>query len=68
MYPDPKIAVGSNFADLGFAVDPHVRRIVAIGAIDNLIKGTAGNALQSMNLMFGLKETEALMSAPMRLV
>lgn len=67
-YPDPKIAVGSNFADLGFAVDPHVRRIVAIGAIDNLIKGTAGNALQSMNLMFGLKETEALMSAPMRLV
>lgn len=67
-YPDPKLVVGSNFADLGFAVDSHVKRIVAIGALDNLIKGTAGNAIQSMNLMMGFNEREALMTAPMRLV
>ncbi len=67
-YPDPKLVVGSNFVDLGFAVDRHVNRIVAIGAIDNLIKGTAGNAVQSMNLMFGFNEKEALLTAPLRLV
>lgn len=67
-FPDPKLVVGSNFVDLGFQMDQHVNRIVAIGAIDNLIKGTAGNAIQSMNIMMGFKEGEALMSAPMRLV
>lgn len=67
-YPDPKLVVGSNFADLGFVLDRHVGRIVAIGAIDNLIKGTAGNAIQSMNLMMGFNEREALMMAPLRLV
>ncbi len=67
-YPDPKLVVGSNFADLGFAMDHHVDRIVAIGAIDNLIKGTAGNAVQCMNIMMGFNEGEALLSAPMRLV
>lgn len=67
-YPDPKLVTGSNFVDLGFAMDRHVNRIVAIGAIDNLIKGTAGNAIQSMNIMLGFRENEALMNAPMRLV
>lgn len=67
-YPDPKIVVGSNFADLGFAVDEHISRVIAIGAIDNLIKGAAGNAVQSMNIMMGFDERDALMSAPMRLV
>lgn len=67
-YPDPKLVAGSNFVDLGFATDWHVKRTVAIGAIDNLIKGTAGNAIQSMNLMMGFRENEALMAAPMRLV
>ena len=67
-YPDPKLVVGSNFVDLGFVMDQHVNRIVAIGAIDNLIKGTAGNAIQSMNIMLGFRENEALMAAPMRLV
>ena len=67
-YPDPKLVIGSNFADLGFAVDRHAHRIVGIGAIDNLIKGTAGNAIQCMNIMMGFRETESLMSAPMRLI
>lgn len=67
-YPDPKIVVGSNFVDLGFAVDQHVNRIIAIGAIDNLIKGASGNAVQSMNLMMGFDERMSLMGAPMRLV
>lgn len=67
-YPDPKLVVGSNFVDLGFAVDGHVNRIVAIGAIDNLIKGTAGNAIQSMNIMMGFREEEGLLTAPLRLV
>lgn len=67
-YPDPKLVVGSNFVDLGFALDQHAQRIVAIGAIDNLFKGTAGNAVQSMNIMLGFSENEALMQPPMRLV
>ncbi|MCL5803276.1 MAG: N-acetyl-gamma-glutamyl-phosphate reductase [Candidatus Thermoplasmatota archaeon] len=67
-YPDPKLVVGSNFVDLGFALDSHVNRIIAIGSIDNLIKGSAGNAVQSMNIMEGFDEREGLMMAPMRLV
>ena len=67
-YPDPKLVVGSNFIDLGFAIDRHVKRIVAIGSIDNLIKGAAGNAIQSMNIMEGFDEKEGLMMSPMRLV
>lgn len=67
-YPDPKLVAGSNFVDLGFAADWRAKRVVAIGAIDNLIKGTAGNAIQSMNLMMGFRENEVLMAAPMRLV
>lgn len=67
-YPDPKVVIGSNFIDLGFATDEHVNRTVAIGALDNLIKGAAGNAVQSMNLMLGLEESAGLLSAPLRLV
>ena len=67
-YPDPKLVVGSNFVDLGFAIDQHVRRVIAIGSIDNLMKGAAGNAIQSMNVMEGFDEREGLMLSPMRLV
>lgn len=67
-YPDPKLVMGSNFVDLGFAIDQHVKRVVAIGSIDNLIKGAAGNAIQSMNIMEGFEEREGLMMSPMRLV
>jgi len=62
-YPDPKIVIGSNFMDIGFEVDTHANRIVVIGAIDNLVKGAAGNAVQSMNIMLGFKEYEGLKTA-----
>jgi N-acetyl-gamma-glutamyl-phosphate/LysW-gamma-L-alpha-aminoadipyl-6-phosphate reductase len=64
-YPDPKIVVGSNFADIGFELDPHTSRIVALSAIDNLMKGAAGSALQAMNLMLGFDERTALDAAPL---
>ncbi len=50
-YPEPKILAGSNYADVGFEVDPASNRIVSICAIDNLMKGAAGSAVQSMNVM-----------------
>ncbi|MFV9506254.1 MAG: N-acetyl-gamma-glutamyl-phosphate reductase [Oscillochloridaceae bacterium umkhey_bin13] len=59
-FPEPKILAGSNFADLGFALDPDTGRIVSICALDNLMKGAAGSALQCMNLMCGLDETLGL--------
>lgn len=59
-YPEPKILAGSNFADVGFALDPNSRRVVAIAAIDNLMKGAAGTAVQCMNLMCGWDEATAL--------
>jgi N-acetyl-gamma-glutamyl-phosphate/LysW-gamma-L-alpha-aminoadipyl-6-phosphate reductase len=59
-YPEPKILAGSNYADVGFAYDESSRRIVAISAIDNLMKGAAGTAVQCMNLMFGWDETTGL--------
>ncbi|MCH8022639.1 MAG: N-acetyl-gamma-glutamyl-phosphate reductase [Thaumarchaeota archaeon] len=62
-FPDPKILVGSNFCDIGFEYDTHTDRLVILAAIDNLMKGAAGNAIQCMNLMFGFPETEALMTA-----
>lgn len=54
---------GSNFCDIGLAVDPRTRRVIAVSAIDNLVKGAAGQALQNMNLMFGLNESEGLRGA-----
>ncbi len=59
-YPEPKILAGSNYADVGFDYDPNTGRIVAIAAIDNLMKGAAGTAVQCMNLMFGWDETTSL--------
>jgi LysW-gamma-L-alpha-aminoadipyl-6-phosphate/LysW-L-glutamyl-5-phosphate reductase len=59
--PEPKILAGSNYADVGFALDETTGRIVSICAIDNLMKGAAGTAVQCMNLMCGFEETTALM-------
>jgi LysW-gamma-L-alpha-aminoadipyl-6-phosphate/LysW-L-glutamyl-5-phosphate reductase len=59
-YPEPKILSGSNFADVGFEFDERSGRVVAMCAIDNLMKGAAGTAVQSMNLMMGWDETTAL--------
>jgi N-acetyl-gamma-glutamyl-phosphate/LysW-gamma-L-alpha-aminoadipyl-6-phosphate reductase len=63
--PDPKVVVGSNFCDVGFELDERGHRIVAIGAIDNLLKGAAGNAVQVMNLMLGLDEKQGIAGAPL---
>jgi N-acetyl-gamma-glutamyl-phosphate/LysW-gamma-L-alpha-aminoadipyl-6-phosphate reductase len=59
-YPEPKIVAGSNYADMGFAVDDSGERIVSICALDNLMKGAAGSAVQCMNLMCGFEETAGL--------
>jgi N-acetyl-gamma-glutamyl-phosphate/LysW-gamma-L-alpha-aminoadipyl-6-phosphate reductase len=55
--PDPKILAGSNFADVGFDLDPVSSRVVSLAAIDNLMKGASGSAVQAMNLMCGFEET-----------
>ena len=59
-YPEPKILSGSNYCDIGFAADPGQRRVVLVAAIDNLMKGAAGSAAQSMNVMYGFPETLGL--------
>ena len=59
-YPDPKIVAGSNYADVGFEADPAGDRVVALCAIDNLTKGTAGAAVQCLNLAAGWDETTGL--------
>jgi N-acetyl-gamma-glutamyl-phosphate/LysW-gamma-L-alpha-aminoadipyl-6-phosphate reductase len=58
--PEPKILAGSNYADLGFDLDESTGHLVSMCAIDNLMKGAAGSAVQSMNLMLGLDETAGL--------
>jgi len=55
--PEPKILAGSNYADIGFDLDESTGRLVSICAIDNLMKGAAGSAVQSMNIMLGFDET-----------
>jgi LysW-gamma-L-alpha-aminoadipyl-6-phosphate/LysW-L-glutamyl-5-phosphate reductase len=59
-YPEPKIVAGTNFCDVGFERDPLSNRLVVISALDNLMKGAAGTAVQSMNLMLGRDEQEGL--------
>ena len=58
--PEPKILAGTNVCDVGFAVDEHANRVVAVAALDNLVKGAAGSAVQSMNLMSGYPEALGL--------
>ncbi|MGD2206407.1 MAG: N-acetyl-gamma-glutamyl-phosphate reductase [Anaerolineae bacterium] len=55
-YPEPKILTASNYCDVGFEADPDNKRLVVIGAIDNLMKGAAGSAVQTMNVMYGWPE------------
>jgi len=59
-YPEPKLLSGTNFCDIGFELDPHSNRLVVISAIDNLMKGAAGQAVQAFNVMHGFEETTAL--------
>jgi LysW-gamma-L-alpha-aminoadipyl-6-phosphate/LysW-L-glutamyl-5-phosphate reductase len=58
--PDPRVLDGSNWCDVGFALDPDTGRLVMMAAIDNLVKGTAGHALQALNLALGGDEAEGL--------
>jgi len=59
-YPEPKLLAGTNFADVGFAADPRGERVVALCAIDNLVKGAAGNGVQAMNVALGFPEDAGL--------
>lgn len=65
VYPQTKWVEGSNYVDVNFKIDPRTNRIIMMGAIDNLVKGAAGQAVQNMNLLFGLKESEGLELVPM---
>ncbi|MEM2962877.1 MAG: N-acetyl-gamma-glutamyl-phosphate reductase [Candidatus Anstonellales archaeon] len=59
-YPEPKAVAGTNFADIGWEIDEHANRIVLMEAIDNLVKGSGGQAVQCMNIMFNLDEKTGL--------
>ena len=63
--PETKWVEGSNFVDVNVKVDPRTKRVIMMGAMDNLVKGAAGQAVQNMNLMFGLEESEGLDLVPM---
>ena len=62
--PETRWVEGSNFVDINFKIDERTNRIVMMGALDNIVKGAAGQAVQNMNLMFGLDEKEGLKMAP----
>lgn len=63
--PQTKWVEGSNYVDVNFQLDPRTGRVIMMGAMDNLVKGAAGQAVQNMNLMFGLPENEGLNLVPM---
>ncbi len=63
--PETRWVEGSNYVDVNFKLDDRTNRIVVMGALDNIVKGAAGQAIQNMNLMFGLPESEGLELAPM---
>ena len=63
--PQTKWVEGSNYVDVNFKIDPRTSRIIMMCAMDNLVKGAAGQAVQNMNLMFGIKESEGLELIPM---
>ena len=63
--PETRWVEGSNFVDIGFKIEPRTNRLIMMGALDNLVKGAAGQAVQNMNLLFGFEENEGLKIAPM---
>lgn len=64
VFPETKHVKTSEYMDMGFSVDKRTNSVIVIGAIDNLVKGAAGQAVQNMNLMFGFKEDTALNLLP----
>ena len=63
--PEIRWVEGSNYVDVNFKIEPRTNRLIVMGALDNLVKGAAGQAVQNMNIIFGLEETEGLLAAPM---
>lgn len=64
-YPETRWVEGSNYVDVNFKIDQRTKRVIMMGAMDNLVKGAAGQAVQNMNLIFGLPENEGLNLVPM---
>ena len=62
--PETKWVEGSNYVDVNCKTDPRTGRVIMMGALDNLVKGAAGQAVQNMNLLFGLPESEGLSMVP----
>ena len=62
--PETRWVEGSNYVDINFVIDERTGRIVVCGALDNMVKGAAGQAVQNMNLIFGLPENEGLLMPP----
>ena len=56
---------GSNFVDVNVKLDPRTNRVIIMGAMDNMVKGAAGQAIQNMNLLFDLPEDKGLRLMPM---
>ena len=63
--PETKWIEGSNYVDVNFIIDKRTNRVIMMGALDNLVKGAAGQAVQNMNLLFGFDEAEGLNIVPM---
>lgn len=63
--PQTRWVEGSNFVDVNFKIDPRTRRVIMMGAMDNVVKGAAGQAMQNMNLLFGLPENTGLRQIPL---
>ena len=63
--PETRWVEGSNYVDVNFKIEPRTNRIIMMGALDNLVKGAAGQAVQNMNLLFGLPENTGLKQVPM---
>lgn len=64
VFPETKWVKGSNFVDIGFTVDERTNRVIVIGALDNLFKGAAGQAVQNMNIIMGIEETTGIDYVP----
>ncbi len=64
VFPETRWVEGSNFTDVNFKIDERTGRVIMMGAIDNVVKGAAGQAVQNMNIMFGLEENTGLKMIP----
>ena len=65
IFPETKWVKGSNYVDINFKIDERTNKIIVLGAIDNLVKGAAGQAVQNMNILFGLEEKTGLERIPL---